>query len=118
MLKRTTAFVLSAMAVFSLAVPNKATAAGKCYNYSRSEAQSALLDRESDGYHTADNPTSTAYGCGQLLIGARRLYAKRCGTTANTNNVADQMCMMSAYIDDRYGSDERALAFWKRNKWY
>lgn len=95
-----------------------ANAGGKCYAYARSAAQAALLDRESDGYHTADNPNSSAYGCGQLLYPTRRMYAKVCDTTPNTNNVADQMCMMSAYIDDRYGSDERALAFWKRNKWY
>lgn len=98
--------------------PIRANAAGKCYNYSRSAEQTALLKRESRGIHTADNPESSAYGCGQLLTATRIKYSRRCGTDANTNNVADQMCMMSAYIDDRYGSDERALNFWKRNKWY
>ena len=77
-----------------------------------------IIGRESRGRATAKNPRSSAFGLGQLLAGNRLKYAPRCGTTAWTANVGAQLCMMRAYIQDRYGSASRALAFRKRHGFY
>jgi hypothetical protein len=71
--------------------------------------------RESSGYPTADNPTSTAFGLGQLLLGNRILYL---GRHYATTDCGRQLWAFRAYVRDRYGTAERAKAFWQANGWY
>ena len=80
--------------------------------------EQALMAHESHGWPTADNPTSTAYGCGQLLAGHRARFAKRCATTPNTTNPTASLCLMRAYITDRYGTADKALRFRRARGWY
>ncbi len=63
---------------------------------------------------TADNPTSTAFGLGQLLLGNRSC------TSAVTTPRPTAACSWahSAYVRHRYGTAERAQAFWQANGWY
>lgn len=99
------------------AVPAKA-APGDCIPYARSNAVVRIIKLESGGDPEADNPKSTAFGCGQLLRGNRIKYGKECGVRFDTLDPEWQMCMTHAYIDDRYKSDEAALAFKLRRGWY
>ena len=79
----------------------------------------AIIRPESGGWPTADNPTSTAYGCSQALLAIRRRYAPRCGSRdPGTVNVAVQMCIFRSYVRDRYGSMDAALRFRRRHGWY
>ncbi len=95
-----------------------AEAGGACFAYVRSDAQRRLVQRESGGNPAAANPTSTARGCGQLLRATRRHFGRRLGINPDTTSAAEQMRMMHAYVDDRYGSDERALAHSLDRGWY
>ena len=70
---------------------------------------------ESSGDPTADNPTSTAFGLGQLLLGNRILYLGRDYATIDCGR---QLWAFRAYVRDRYGTAERAKAFWQANGWY
>lgn len=36
----------------------------------------------------------------------------------NYSNPVDQLIMMAQYVKDRYGTPEKALQFWDKNKWY
>ena len=76
------------------------------------------MRRESGGNPHADNATSTAFGCGQLLRMQRSHWGRRLGIHPDTTSAREQMRMMSAYSDDRYGSDEAALAHHRRVGWY
>jgi septal ring factor EnvC (AmiA/AmiB activator) len=80
-----------------------------------SAAERWIIMRESSGYPTADNPTSTAFGLGQLLLGNRILYL---GKEYATTDCGRQLWAFRAYVRDRYGSAERAKAFWQANGWY
>jgi hypothetical protein len=71
--------------------------------------------RESGGDPTADNPTSTAFGIGQLLLGNRILYL---GRHYATTDCGRQLGAFRAYVGDRYGTAKRAKAFWQANGWY
>ena len=62
--------------------------------------------KESSGYPTADNPASTAFGLGQLLLGNP---SSTCGR---------QLRAFRSDVGDRYGGAERAKAFWQANGWY
>lgn len=73
---------------------------------------------ESKGWPTADNPKSTAFGCGQLLVRQRKAYAPLCDTHHATVDPEDQMCMFRMYVEDRYDTPERAWAFWRKRGWY
>ena len=90
---------------------------GPCWDIA-TPAERALMKNESRGWPSADNPNSSAFGCGQLLSGNRRLYAEQCNTSPVTLDANDSMCLMRAYIADRYGSAGRALSFRQRNGWY
>ena len=81
----------------------------------RHNASLGLQMRESSGYPTADNPTSTAFGLGQLLLGNRILYL---GRHYATTDCGRQLWAFRAYVCDRYGTAERAKAFWQANGWY
>lgn len=91
---------------------------GDCYAHVRSDAQFRLVARESRGNPLARNRHSTAFGCGQLLRATRRHFAERLGVHPDTTRPGEQMRLMGAYTDARYGSDERALAHSLRTGWY
>jgi septal ring factor EnvC (AmiA/AmiB activator) len=80
-----------------------------------SAAERWIIMHESSGYPTADNPTSTAFGLGQLLLGNRILYL---GEDYATTDCGRQLWAFRAYVQDRYGTAARAKAFWQANGWY
>jgi septal ring factor EnvC (AmiA/AmiB activator) len=88
---------------------------GRCDLSGTSAAERWIILRESSGYSTADNPTSTAFGLGQLLLGNRILYLGRDYATIDCGR---QLWAFRAYVRDRYGTAERAKAFWQANGWY
>jgi hypothetical protein len=84
-----------------------------------------IIKRESGFSPTAANPTSSAFGIGQLILANRRRYAAHVGADpaaegyhSGTTEPCEQLRMMRLYIDDRYGSTKKAKKFWKRNQWY
>jgi septal ring factor EnvC (AmiA/AmiB activator) len=88
---------------------------GRCDLSGTSAAERWIILRESSGFPTADNPTSTAFGLGQLLLGNRILYL---GEDYATIDCGRQLWAFRAYVRDRYGTAERAKAFWQANGWY
>jgi hypothetical protein len=88
---------------------------GRCDLSGTSAAERWIIMRESSGYPTADNPTSTAFGLGQLLLGNRILYL---GRDYATTDCGRQLWAFRAYVGDRYGTAARAKAFWQANGWY
>ena len=64
---------------------------------------------------TAANPTSSAFGLGQLLLDMRLRYL---GGDYATTDCAKQLAAFRAYVRDRYGTAERAVAFWATHHWY
>jgi septal ring factor EnvC (AmiA/AmiB activator) len=87
----------------------------RCDLSGTSAAERWIILRESSGDPTADNPTSTAFGLGQLLLGNRILYL---GRQYATTDCGRQLWAFRAYVRDRYGTAERAKAFWQANGWY
>jgi septal ring factor EnvC (AmiA/AmiB activator) len=87
----------------------------RCDLSGTSAAERWIILRESSGDPTADNPTSTAFGLGQLLLGNRILYL---GKDYATIDCGRQLWAFRAYVRDRYGTAERAKAFWQANGWY
>lgn len=83
-----------------------------------SQAEAYIIQHESGGNPTADNPTSTAFGIWQGLDSTRRAYAARFGFDPNTTDVNQQLTMFRAYIRDRYGTAENAMRFWQAHHWY
>ena len=69
-----------------------------------------LLARESSMNPLAINPTSGACGLFQSLP------CEKMG--CSLNDIDCQMRWGKQYIENRYGSPEGALAFWRRNGWY
>lgn len=65
-----------------------------------------LWDKESRWDYTADNPHSTAYGIPQLLNMDEKTPMVR------------QIDLGLTYIQHRYGTPTRALAFHNRHGWY
>jgi hypothetical protein len=65
-----------------------------------------LWDRESRWDYTADNPHSTAYGIPQML------------NMDEKTPMARQIELGLKYIQHRYETPSRALAFHNRNGWY
>ena len=88
---------------------------GRCDLSATSAAERWIIMKESSGYPTADNPTSTAFGLGQLLLGNRILYLGRDYATIDCGR---QLWAFRAYVRDRYDTAERAKAFWQANGWY
>lgn len=66
----------------------------------------ALWDRESRWDYTADNPRSTAYGIPQIL------------NMDEKTPMARQIELGLKYIQHRYDTPSKALAFHNRNGWY
>jgi hypothetical protein len=83
-----------------------------------SPAEAWIIARESGGNVFADNPTSTAFGLGQLLLANRQHYGRILGVSPDTTNYAAQLQMFRMYVRDRYGTAERAKAFWQVHGWY
>jgi len=88
---------------------------GKCDLSGTSDAEYWIIMHESGGDPTADNPRSTAFGLGQLLIDGRRHYL---GANADTTDCALQLQAFRGYVRDRYGTAENARAFWVSHGWY
>ncbi len=74
----------------------------------------SLWQKESGWVHTADNPTSSAYGIPQALPGSKMASA---GSDWETNPVT-QIRWGLGYIDDVYGSPCSAWAHSEANNWY
>lgn len=91
---------------------------GPCIDMAATVAERQILWVESRGWPTADNPKSSAFGCGQLLVRQRKAYAQLCDTHHETVDVEEQMCMFRKYVKERYDTPERAWSFWKRKGWY
>jgi septal ring factor EnvC (AmiA/AmiB activator) len=87
----------------------------RCDLSGTSAAERWIIMHESGGDPTADNPTSTAFGLGQLLLGNRILYL---GRDYATTDCGRQLWAFRAYVHDRYGTAARAKAFWQANGWY
>jgi hypothetical protein len=78
-----------------------------------------IIQHESGGDPNAQNPTSTAFGRGQLLDYNRASYAQKLGISdPNTHdpNLQDKMAMQ--YITERYGTPTKAKEFWQAHGWY
>jgi septal ring factor EnvC (AmiA/AmiB activator) len=88
---------------------------GRCDLSGTSAAEHWIIMHESGGDPTADNPTSTAFGLGQLLLGNRILYL---GQDYATTDCGKQLWAFRAYVRDRYGTAENAQAFWQAHGWY
>jgi hypothetical protein len=71
-----------------------------------------LISHESSWNPNAQNPTSSAYGLFQFLDGTWAPYGKK------TSDPAKQAEFGLKYIKDRYGSPEKAKAFWEGHHWY
>jgi septal ring factor EnvC (AmiA/AmiB activator) len=87
----------------------------RCDLSGTSAAERWIILRESGGDPTADNPASTAFGLGQLLLGNRILYL---GRDYASTDCGRQLWAFRAYVRDRYGTAQRAKAFWQANGWY
>jgi septal ring factor EnvC (AmiA/AmiB activator) len=96
-------------------VPSVPLRGGLCDLSSTSSAERWIIMHESGGDPTADNPSSTAFGLGQLLLGNRILYL---GQDYATTDCAKQLSAFRAYVRDRYGTAEAAQAFWQAHGWY
>jgi septal ring factor EnvC (AmiA/AmiB activator) len=88
---------------------------GKCDLSGTSDAEYFIIMKESGGDPTADNPRSTAFGLGQLLLDGRVHYL---GANADTTDCALQLQAFRGYVRDRYGTAENARAFWLAHGWY
>lgn len=81
-------------------------------------AESYIIQHESGGRTTAQNPTSTAFGLGQLIYANRKRYGEMIGVSPDTTNYAAQLQMFRLYVRERYGNAENAASFWKAHHWY
>jgi hypothetical protein len=88
---------------------------GKCDLSGTSDAEYFIIMKESGGDPTADNPRSTAFGLGQLLLDGRRRYL---GANYDTIDCGLQLQAFRGYVRDRYGTAENARAFWLQHGWY
>jgi tRNA(Met) C34 N-acetyltransferase TmcA len=69
-------------------------------------ALTKLWGKESAWNYKAKNPRSSAYGIAQIL------------NTPRNSTIEYQVNNGLKYIVHRYGTPERAWAFWQRNGWY
>lgn len=81
-------------------------------------AEAWIIQHESNFDPHAVNPTSGAFGIWQGLGSTLTSYAKRFGFDPHTTDPNEQLTMFRAYIKDRYGTAENAMAFWQKNRWY
>lgn len=90
-------------------------AAGGDWQATLSPAERWILTRESSLNPAAKNPKSSAFGLGQLLLDNRLRYL---GADYATTDPYKQLAAFRAYVADRYGTAERAMAFWRAHNWY
>jgi hypothetical protein len=83
-----------------------------------SAAEAWIIAHESGGSTTAANPHSSAFGLGQLLLGNRQRIGTILGFAPNTTDFLQQLAMFRYYYRERYGTAERAKAFWQAHGWY
>ena len=88
---------------------------GKCDLSGTSDAEYFIIMKESGGDPTADNPNSTAFGLGQLLLDLRRRIL---GDNYDTIDCGLQLMAFRTYVRERYGTAEAAKAFWDTHGWY
>jgi septal ring factor EnvC (AmiA/AmiB activator) len=86
-----------------------------CVLPTATEPERYIIERESHFDPTADNPTSTAFGLGQLLVGGRIKYL---GDQYDTTDCELQFQAFRGYVRDRYGTAAAAKAFWVAHHWY
>ena len=108
---------LDATPVPAAPVPTGTGVAGD-WKATLSPAEYYILDHESGLDPTARNAESGAFGIWQGLGGTLDTYAERFGFDKRTTDPHQQLTMFRAYVKDRYGTAEKALEFWKKNKWY
>lgn len=83
------------------------------------QAEAWLIQKESGGRTDADNPTSTAFGIGQLLLANRKSYGAQYGFDPDTTDPYEQYLMFQDYVKARYnGSYIEAMNFHRANGWY
>ena len=87
----------------------------KCDLSGTSDAEYWIIMHESGGDPTADNPRSTAFGLGQLLLDLRQ---RLLGADYDTIDCGKQLAAFRAYVKERYGTAEAAKAFWQAHGWY
>lgn len=75
----------------------------------------SIIQAESGGDPTAKNPSSSAFGLGQLIVANRKALM---GSNYASTNCSDQIAAFSKYTLGRYGSYDKALAFRNRKGWY
>lgn len=75
-----------------------------------SEAEDWIIQHESGWIPTAKNPSSSAFGLGQLLKENRVKYL---GDKADSTDCDDQIRAFRGYVKDAYGTAERAKQFWQ-----
>ncbi len=88
----------------------------RCDLSGTSDAEYNIIMKESGGNPYADNPNSTAFGLGQLLYSGRVNYLGV--ALADTVDCGLQLKAFRGYVRDRYGTAERAWAFWLSHHWY
>jgi len=88
--------------------------ASRCDVSGLPSAAQQIIQRESGGNPTAQNPHSTAFGLGQLTIANRRALMSNPSST----NCGDQLQAFQRYTLGRYGSYDRALRFHNSHGWY
>lgn len=71
-----------------------------------------IVVKESNWKHTAQNPTSSAYGLCQFLSSTYRAYGEK------TDNPYKQLEMCFEYIKDRYDTPKQAWNHHLQNNWY
>jgi septal ring factor EnvC (AmiA/AmiB activator) len=87
----------------------------KCDLSGTSDAEYWIIMHESGGDPTAANPSSTAFGLGQLLLDLRQ---RLLGADYDTIDCGKQLYAFRAYVKERYGTAENAKAFWIAHGWY
>lgn len=95
--------------------PSVPLSGGRCDLSGTSAAERWIIMHESGGDPTADNPSSTAFGLGQLLLGNRILYL---GSDYASTDCGKQLVAFRTYVRERYGTAEAAQAFWQSHGWY
>lgn len=78
-----------------------------------SAAEAWIIQHESGGRSTAQNPSSTAYGIGQFLDSTWASTG-----ISKTSDPELQLKAFRIYVSRRYGSAENAKAFWQAHHWY
>jgi peptidoglycan hydrolase CwlO-like protein len=87
----------------------------KCDLSATSDAEFWIIMKESGGDPTAANPSSTAFGLGQLLLDLRQ---RLLGADYDTIDCAKQLSAFRSYVKERYGTAEAAKSFWLSHGWY